>query len=96
MCGLCGFRQKVNWLAAVVPKSETTGFVIAVTFLPARRAHSRRWCESWDRVGGSLCRVPIELQKIHQESLRAKVKKKSAVLQQVCLGSTLHNLRWTS
>lgn len=32
---VCAFRQKVNWVAAVVPETETTGFVIAVTFLPA-------------------------------------------------------------
>ena len=32
---VCPFRQKVNWVAAVVPETVTTGFVIAVTFLPA-------------------------------------------------------------
>lgn len=32
---VCAFRRKVNWVAAVVPKTETTGFVIAVTSLTA-------------------------------------------------------------
>ena len=34
VCVCVSFRQKVNWVAAVVPETKTTGFVIAVTFLP--------------------------------------------------------------
>ena len=32
---VCAFWPKVNWVAGAVPKTETTEFVIAVTFFPA-------------------------------------------------------------
>ena len=55
---VCAFRQKVNWVTAVVPETQTTGFVIAVTFLPAPPAHSRRWCEWADAQGGVVLPRP--------------------------------------
>lgn len=54
---VCAFRQKVNWVAAVVPETETTGFVMAVTFLPAplhTPGNGVKACAVWVvvRVGG--------------------------------------------
>lgn len=68
---VCAFRQKVNWVAAVVPETQTTGFVIAVTFLPAPLAHSRRWCEWADAQGASRgrCCVTTSLYKVSIRSI---------------------------
>lgn len=46
---VCVFKGKVNWVAAVVP--ETTGFVIAVTFLTSL-LHT-----PGNGEGGSVCCV---------------------------------------
>lgn len=65
---VCAFRRKVNWVAAVVPETETTGFVIAVTFLPAplhTLGNGVRVCAVWADVQSRRCCVLTSLYKVY-------------------------------